>query len=101
VDSKLPDLSRTAAAINAYDQAVAVYEAYASKHPNDAEDEHLYKNVESCEATVGAAYGEDTKDRNDPETCAKLVRPGPKEPSPGEELSFVRRMVAKWKEQDR
>ena len=77
MSDKLPDLSRTEAAIAAYDC--------------DPSDE--------LAAAVGAAYGEDTQDRNNPATCAALIRPGPKVPTPGSELSFVRRMVKLWREQ--
>lgn len=73
----LPDLSRTEAAIAAYDRS-----------PSDK----LAKEV-------GRVYGQDTKDRNDPETCAAVIRPGPAIPGAGYELSFVRRMVNMWREQ--
>lgn len=49
---------------------------------------------------VGVAYGLDTADINDPETCAACVRPGAREPLGGEaDLSFVRRMVKHWRSQ--
>jgi hypothetical protein len=45
---------------------------------------------------VGIAFGLDTADRNSLETCRGCIRPGHRIPGPGEELSFVRRMVAQW-----
>jgi len=82
VTRKLPDLSRTEAAIKAFDGAA-----------------ELDKKNELAQA-VGRTYGQDTIDRNDPETCTALVRPGPPTPSLGEtDVSFVRRMVRKWREE--
>lgn len=69
------DLTRTAAALEAYDQ-----------NPS-----------EQLAREVGVAYGLDTADRNDPATCADFIRPGPAVPKPGYEPSFVREMVRKWK----
>jgi hypothetical protein len=74
----LPDLSRTRRALDAYDA-----------NPTDHNSRE-----------VGEAYGTDTMDRNDPAVCAAHLRPGPKIPGPGCELSFVRRMVQKWENDD-
>jgi hypothetical protein len=74
--TRLPNLQRTADAIAAYDA-----------NPTEAKAK-----------AVGVAFGLDTADRNDPETCAALVRPGPPTPALGEtDVSFVRRMVRQWK----
>ena len=76
---ELPDLTRTAEALAAFD---AVHGPHDPGH-----DTELAR-------AVGVAFGLDTADRNDPETCAVLVRPGPREPRGGDaDLSFVRRMV--------
>jgi len=72
---KHPDLSRTAAALDAYDA--------------DPTEENA--------RAVGAAFGLDTADRSDPDVCAALVRPGPRHPLGGDaDLPFVRRMVRRW-----
>jgi hypothetical protein len=44
------------------------------------------------------AFAKDTAEFNDPETCM-LLRPGPKVPAPGAELSFMRQMVKLWNEE--
>lgn len=86
----LPDMSRTIKALAEYDALVDDLEAYP------VPDEHFVDAVVRLEAlgeAVGVAFGLDTADRNNLETCRQCVRPGPKNPSPGSELSFVRRMV--------
>ena len=81
--STLPNLQRTADALAAFDAA------HGPQDPGTGS--------ELAEA-VGIAYGLDTADRNDPEVCADLIRPGAREPLGGEaDLSFVRRMVKSWK----
>jgi hypothetical protein len=89
---KLPDLSRTKAAIEAYD-------AFDSTFNMDgmSQDEVLagFAKLESLGEAVGVAFGLDTADRNSM-SAAKAIRPGHKVPAVGAELSFVRRMVAKW-----
>ena len=93
----LPDLGRTSAAIAAYDIVDAgVAEVFDELTPELAV-EALALLDEAGEA-VGRAFGEDTRDRNSPETCAGVVRPGPAVPPPGGKLSFVRRMVNQWRE---
>jgi len=94
---KLPDLSRTAAALDRLDIAWKEFDhlisggLYSAKNAKD-----LDQKIEELDQAVGTAYGVDTADRNDPETCASL-RAGA--PPPGVEESFVRRMVRLWKEQ--
>jgi hypothetical protein len=63
----------------------------------DASGEYWRDNGPLARA-VGEAFGQDTAEYNDPEVCAALVRPGPATPPPGQTLSFVRRMVARWQE---
>jgi hypothetical protein len=78
-----PDLSRTEAAIKAF----------------DASDEHWMDNGPLGRA-VGEAFGLDTIDRNNPEDCAHLIRPGPPEPPLGDrDVSFVRRCVRAWRQE--
>lgn len=78
---RFTSLARTAKALDEYDRRRAAGE-FPSGEP------------------VGIAFGEDTKAFNDPETCRACVRPGKKHPSHPDDLSFVRRMVAAWKEQE-
>ena len=92
---ELPDLSRTAMAIEEYDK-------YHDKFKVMPTDRNLGKAVGKLERlaeAVGGAFGLDTIDRNDPQTCKDHIRPGFANPPPGYELSFVRRMIKKWKEQ--
>ncbi len=79
IERDWPDLTRTSAALEAF----------------DASDEHWMDDGPLCRA-VGAAFAADTADRNSPDV-ADLIRPGPKTPQPGAELSFVRRCVAHWR----
>ena len=98
----LPDLSRTEAAIAAYDAHDITYMAALANDTGLRSCKILddwYKESDRLAFEVGKAYGEDTKDRNSPKDCAELIRPGPATPSDGSELSFVRRMVALWKAQ--
>ncbi len=94
---QIPNLKRTEEAIAAYDK----HAAEATEHWNEAstikEVYTLLAQEERLGEAVGAAYGEDTKEFNNPATCKKEIRPGPAIPPEGYELSFVRRMVAKWK----
>ena len=53
--------------------------------------------TEANARAVGVAYGEDTKDINDPETCSSCIRPGKSKPAGHPDEPFVRRMVRKWK----
>lgn len=81
---RFPDLTRTAAALAAFD---AAHGPHDSGYGTD-----LAK-------AVGEAFALDTADRNDPST-AKMVRPGPRVPRGGDaDLSFVRRLVRKWEAQ--
>lgn len=94
------DLSRTRDAIAAYDVADAKFHhssLWKNNGPSIGEASRLLAELETLAEAVGAAYGEDTKDINSPETCRQCVRPGPAIPPLGEtQPSFVRRMVADW-----
>ena len=74
-----PDLTRTVQALEAY----------------DAESSSV--NAEA----VGIAYGHDTSDRNNFEDCKALIRPGKQTPAHPDDLSFVRRMVQKFRDQSK
>lgn len=93
----LPDLSLTERALARYDAEEPRLSKLIDAATTTAEVTDLLTKLEQLEEAVGAAFGDDTSDRNNPETCRKVIRPGPAIPPPGSELSFVRRMVAKWK----
>lgn len=95
--TELPDLSRTAAALEAHDRAYEALREAASRSIGIHRLHALDAEVDRLAAAVGAAYGLDTADRNDPGDCAALIRPGSPSPPPGSELSFVRKMVALWR----
>jgi hypothetical protein len=94
--TKIPDLSRTAAAIEAYDAFDATFEMMKSNESVLA----WFAKQEELGQAVGLAFGLDTADRNNPDTCRQVVRPGPKVPSPGFEKSFVRALVEQWQKQE-
>jgi len=96
----LPDLSRTAKAIEDRDTMMPVLNKRFDEYTKMADAvrcKAVFQEMEALERAVGEAYGEDTKDRNDPKTCAECVRAGPPIASVGCEISFVREMVAKWR----
>jgi hypothetical protein len=93
-----PNLSRTAAAIEAYDAFDATYDALTPL--NNETVLAWFAKLEEMGKAVGHAFGLDTADRNSLSTCEGCIRPGHKVPGPGCELSFVRRMVAKWQEKN-
>jgi len=76
------NMSRTHAALQAYD------EAHAREVPLETNAEALayFDELDRLAEAVGEAFGLDTADRNSLETCCQCVRPGP----------FVREMVEKW-----
>lgn len=92
---KMVDLSRTAAALAAYDRAADTYHDAVEALSNREAIVH-WAAVDAAARAVGGAFGEDTKAFNNPDTCAQCVRPGSRVPAIGQELSFVRRMVARW-----
>ena len=93
-----PDLSRTEAAIRLYDEQQVRLNALIESGKSNSKLEAAYDQLEKLSVVVGVAYGEDTKDRNNPETCRQLIRPGHKMLPSGYEESFVRRMVRLWRE---
>lgn len=98
---KMADLSRTAAALKKWDEQLPLLTETADR----ALEEDNWKALEAAdhemtrlELDVSQAFAEDTKAFNDPETVVACCRPGPVIPSPGAELSFIRRMVKLRKE---
>ena len=96
----LPDLSRTAAALAEFDRVCAEGDAIVRREGcSMAECDVEIERMVEAGRVVAEAYGEDTADRNDPETCASLLWPGEVPPPAGEEPSFIRRMVQQWRVQ--
>jgi hypothetical protein len=94
MNNKLPDLSRTIAALKRYDEKLPQLLQLMDLAASEEGVRLVELKIEALGRLVGEAYGLDTADRNNPETCASTVRPGPAVPGVGQELSFVRRMVA-------
>lgn len=93
----VPDLQMTAYALAGYDAFMDNWGA-ALLIANSQELGAMDAKREQLEKTVGICFGLDTADRNSPQTCAECIRPGPKVPPSGQELSFVRRMVRIWEQ---
>lgn len=95
----IPNLSRTAAALDAYDARDAEYS-------NTMGTEALIAwgdDMERLGAAFGEAFGRDTVDINGEHRIpflTEVMRPGPKQPAPWQEENFVRRLVRLWKERD-
>jgi len=96
-EADIPDLSRTARAVERRDRLLPILHEKMGGDVSNAAALRILAEIGAVEREVGVAYGEDTKDRNDPRACAEL-RAGPPVPPPGCELSFVRRMVGLWRE---
>lgn len=99
MNDDLPDLSRTRDAIKAYDLVDSEFTTdriLSGEAPID-----IPQKLEKLGEAVGIAYGLDTADRNSLETCKQYIRPGPANPPPGYDISFVRRMVRDWQNQER
>lgn len=91
----LPPLPKTKAAIAAYDEHDAICTVDSIVDLPRGAAMKLFNELDRLGREVGVAFGEETKDRNNPQTCADCIRPGPKTLALGEtEPSFVRRMVA-------
>lgn len=89
MDNDKINMTRTIKALEAYDKANKRFQELSPRELNEEELSKLEKLAEE----VGYAYGLDTSDRNNIETCRQCIRPGPSTPAPGFELSFVRRMA--------
>jgi len=88
--AELPDLTRTARAVEALDAEYA--------KPDSEID---WSKIIELDREVGRAFGEDTADRNNQRTCEQCVRAGRPSPGPGFELAPVRRWVEQWKKKKR
>ena len=88
-------LTRTRAAVAEFDRMAPILDAQMREAPTNTEVLAAVAEEDRLGEAVGIAFGLDTAGLNNPETCRKCVRPGPATPSPGAELSFVRRMLAK------
>ncbi len=94
---KLPSLARTRDAIQAFDAEGERFTSDAISELSYGEATAALDALDVLAEAVGVAYGHDTADRNNMDTCRKCVRPGPAFPQGGtDDLSFVRKMVAKW-----
>lgn len=78
------DLSRTKAALEAFDKLDAEYDATVDGMENE-EALAFLNRIEAAAKAVGEAFADDTKDRN-PRDAALLVRPG----------AWIRRLVEKY-----
>jgi hypothetical protein len=96
MDKEIPDLSRTKAALEVYDAFDSEFDAEGSQDDVLAE----FAELERFGKAVGRAFGLDTADRNNVDDCERCIRPGNKVPPAGMQLSFVRRMVERWEEQE-
>jgi len=85
------DLTRTYVALGAYD-------AYVEGEMKTDDTPRAARRQDELGREVGRAFGLDTADRNNLADCTELVRPGKRNPAHPDDLSFVRRMVADWKE---
>ena len=92
------DLTRTAAALDAYDD---YYDNHWSKElgaaKTHAEATAVMKKEADLGQAVGIAFGLDTADRNSMDTCKQCVRPGTKNPPLGYQESWLRKIVAEWR----
>jgi hypothetical protein len=94
------DLSRTAAALKAYDEYDETVVQKIDQSTSYASAQAAENDLEALAREVGFCFGLDTYDRNNIDDCQRLLHPGPKIAPPGGELSFVRRMVKKWEEEN-
>lgn len=96
--TELPTLAKTEAAILAYDAHDEICTVDNVEDLPRGAATKMFDERARLAREVGVAFGEETKDRNDPQTCTDLIRPGPSTPPLGEtDVSFVRRMVRDWR----
>lgn len=94
------DYSRTAAAIDKRDAEVPPLWAQIQDDIDMSQEEfdRIMAEIEALEEAVGVAFGQDTADLNNAETCRQCVRAGEPEPALGEtDVSMVRRAVRTWR----
>lgn len=80
----LPDLTRTAAALELYDWMGAELDRC------DAITDEMVEHLDTARRRVAVAYGLDTADRNNPVDCAASLMDE-------SGLRFIRRMIALWR----
>lgn len=92
------DLSKTAAALEAFDKFEANFDTRLMVACDNVEVDALLAEYRNEERRVAEAYADDTADRNSRDRVLELIRPGPREPGAGAEPSLVRKMVQRWKD---
>ena len=96
-DKKIMWLAETKKALDLYDWA---WDKFCKKidfnNLSREDSKHELHALKVLEQNVGLIFGIETSDRNDIIDCYKHVSIGPKNPSPGEELSMVRKLVIEW-----
>lgn len=80
----LPNMERTEKALHVYD----MHQWTFTTTMTNAKINAWFEKEKKLGQAVGEAFGHDTSDRNNFDTCRDLVRPG----------DFVRGCVKKWKE---
>ena len=96
--TNMVDLTRTKVALEEYDR---FNDEFLKANLSAVELEEMIKEVDVLAENVGIAFGYDTADRNNFETCKECVRPEQKNPTPSAELSFVRRMVKNFENESK
>jgi hypothetical protein len=91
------DLTRTAAALDAYDAFDVDFGKLMSAATTKEEVFALVHREHELGEAVGEAFGLDTMDRNSVSNCKQCVRPGPKHPLLGFGESWVRKVVREWR----
>ena len=105
-DKKIMWLAETKKALDLYDWAWDKFCKIDFNNLSREDSKHELHALEVLKQNVGLIFGIETSDRNemleevgmdsDIIDCYKYVKPGPKNPSPGEELSMVRKLVIEW-----
>lgn len=88
-------LTKTRKAVADYDLQMPILDKELSFAKTNSMCDEIILKMEKLGEAVGVAFGEDTKDRNNADTCRQCVRPGPSAAAPGFELSFVRKLLLK------
>jgi len=91
-------LGETKKALDLYDWAWDKFCKIDFNNLSREDSIHELNVLEVLKQNVGLTFGLETSDRNDAIDCYKYVKPGPKIPEPGEELSMVKKLVNEWEE---
>lgn len=71
-------LTRTKAALEAYDELDAQWRAEVARdQPDNAREHRLYELLCAAELAVGEAFAQDTADRNDPRDARRISPQSP------------------------